>query len=186
MRSLNTLLRGRGVYRGAGYTPFSQPPFRGHYPIAPRGFSLTTNGLKSQAVSAGKIALLRARQPRSTLSLYEDRRLWHPQGALAWPKSKVEKYPRIMDQSNYQPGPYEPSWPPRYPNPKQPIPWKQMAKKSILNAPATTQWSWEHPYKMVICLKRKMRREVMNALGFAGKSGFKKPRYSQFSYVRCY
>lgn len=187
MATLEGLLRGGRVYRGGGYLPFTQPPYRGGYPFtASRGFNLTPNGLLSLALTARTISPLRRPLPSTQLSQYEDRRLWHPDGVYAWPKSKVEKYPRITLGSEYIPGPYEPYWAPRYPDPRRSINWPDMARKSIRLAPATNQWSWEDPYKMIICLKRKMRREIMHALHLAGKTGFKKPKYTQFSYVRCF
>lgn len=54
-----------------------------------------------------------------------------------------------------------------------------------LNITRLSPLSWENPYDMLICLKRKMRREVMHALGIAGSHKIRKPRYTQFSFVRC-
>lgn len=197
---LEKLLRSRLVRQG--YLPFSQPRYRGSMPFSPprghlvwagseirpfvnglvglgisrrpRGISGTTN-----AVPTGKS--LRVARPVLPLHMYEDRRLWHPEGAAAYPVSMVSKTPRIMDQSEIDPDVWR-----RIHKPLRSIPWTKMARESMHLAPATTVWGWDNPSKMIICLKRKIRREIMHAFGMSGKTGFKKPRFTQFSYVRCY
>lgn len=199
MSSLRSLVRGRGVRRGGGYRPFTQPPYRGSYPLAPRGFITSTNRLSSD-VSSG-IFSSRLRAPQLNLSLYEDRRLWHPSGASAWPRSLVEKYPRVTDRSTirYKSQPLPWRWGVPYdpntgeihrlaPSKVDPSGWTYLPDRPgvLEKARALKGYGFENPWKVIICLKRKMRREIMNALGYAGKTGFKKPRYTQYSYVRCY
>lgn len=188
MFELIRILKGgsRGVRRvRKSYHPFSEPPYRGRYPFkgAPRG-TLATSNAAPLGASLFALHALRAR-PTSTLSLYEDRRLWHPLGkAQAFPVSKKSKAPRIVDTFSL-PDETESD---RFKRIKVPrtIPWEKMARESIRLAPATNRWTWENPYEMIICLKRKMRREVLNAMGLAGQTGFKKPKYNQFSHVKCF
>lgn len=45
------------------------------------------------------------------------------------------------------------------------------------------RFSW--PERLVICLKRQIRREVMNAFGFAGQTGFRVPVWSPNSRIEC-
>lgn len=186
MGLLNSILRGaRGVRVRPRHYPFSTPRYTGRYPFksALRGTSATSNAHLA-AIAVLNSAL--QRQPtKSTLSLYEDRRLWHPLGkANAFPISGLSKAPRIVDTFSL-PDETESDRFKRIKMPR-PIPWGKMARESIKYAPATNKWTWENPYEMVVCLKRKMRREVINALGLAGKTGFKKPKYNQFSHVKCF
>lgn len=48
-------------------------------------------------------------------------------------------------------------------------------------------YAFAHPKKTIMCVRRKMRTEVMHALGFAGKGGGKqrKPRFNANSKVHC-
>lgn len=46
-------------------------------------------------------------------------------------------------------------------------------------------FSFRRPSDVVICLKRKIRRRVMHALGFAGQSGFNPPTRTYYSRVIC-
>lgn len=174
----------RGVTRGRPtYVPYGTAPrYKGGYPFgAPRGVSTTTsNSFLPWTLATKPSYLLRARS--SPLSLYEDRRLWHPLGANAWPRSITSSDPRIVEF----PTPRPDIWRKIGTYPKPGLPWKKMARESQKYAPVTTKLTWEDPYKMIICLKRKARREIMNALGMAGKTGFKKPKYTQFSYVKCF
>lgn len=191
MALLDQILRRRG-FRGVRYNPFSQPPYRGRYPLPPpRGISSTTN-IPSSWSPASKLLVLRGR-PASTNYLYEDRRLWHPLGVNAFPKSKIQSYPSITDRLY---DPYREYGPPRtpageplklIPSKKHPSGWTYLPDRpGVLEKARLSNYGFEHPWQTIICLKRKMRREVMNALGYAGKSGFKKPKYTQFSYVRCF
>lgn len=180
--SLESLIRGSRGRLVRSYLPFSEPPYRGNYPFKrPRVVNFDTNALFFLNSTINQNPALRVASPRSTNYLYEDRRVWHPSGSDAWPVSTFESNPRVTDSSVIDPDIWR-----RIHKPLKKIDWAGEAKKSWRLAPATTKWTWEDPYKMIICLKRKMRREVMNALGWAGKTGFKKPKYTQFSYVRCF
>lgn len=189
MGLLNYLIRGgtRGAARGGRYYhPFTAPRYTGRYPFnkALRGTSVTSNAALYGASLYSLSALQRQPASKSTLSLYEDRRLWHPLGKNAFPVSTLSKSPRIVDTWSL-PAETDSDRFKRIKAPR-PIPWEKMARESIKYAPATNKWTWENPYEMVICLKRKMRREVINALGLAGQPGFKKPKYNQFSHVKCF
>lgn len=54
---------------------------------------------------------------------------------------------------------------------------------SFKRALAALQFS--APKEVVVCVKRKVRKEVLHALGKSGKTGQKKPRRNYFSDVRC-
>lgn len=41
------------------------------------------------------------------------------------------------------------------------------------------------PKKVLVCVRRKLRKEVMHALKHTGKSGQKRPTRNQFSHIKC-
>lgn len=41
------------------------------------------------------------------------------------------------------------------------------------------------PKSMLVCVRRQQRREVMHALNKSGRGGQKRPRFNEFSKVRC-
>lgn len=183
-----SITRGRPTYRPYG----TLPRYRGKYPFpTPRGIKATTNAF-SPASATSKLYALRASSPRSTNYLYEDRRLWTPKGQ-DWPRSKTTSNTRVTDRYA---DPYREYGPPRTPfgEPLKLVPskvdpsgWTYIPDRpGVLEKAKYSNYGFENPWKVIICLKRKMRREVMNALGYAGKTGFQKPKYTQFSYVRCY
>lgn len=45
--------------------------------------------------------------------------------------------------------------------------------------------AFQHPNDVLICVRRKQRKEVLHALKKAGKSGQKSPRRSAFSDIHC-
>lgn len=175
MSTLDYLIR-RRVARS--YYPFSQPSYRGTYPLgsARRVSPWITNTPSILRLLVTKTVLS---SPKSSLNLYEDRRLYHPEGKYRPAVSLVESYPTLTETS---------------PNPLRHKPRRiggdlvNPTSGEILSFGAFDPFkiSWSNPWKMAICLKRKMRREVMHALGMAGKTGFKKPKFTQYSYVKCF
>lgn len=171
---------------------------------APRVIPTNANYYNYLSLTTNKNSLLRRRPAsKNTNSIYEDRRQWHPDGVYAYPKSKTQSYPTLVDYSwpSWPQDPFDPYHPLRDPfGPKIDVPYRY---KGPLKTPKGHDYfvgdnpnnslgftrkaplGWENPWDMLICLKRKMRREIMHALGIAGKKNFKKPRYTQFSYVRC-
>lgn len=191
MATLDQLLR-RSVTSGRYYRPFTQPRYSGPYPLgsARRVISSNPNTLP-QSFPLVKNVLFSP----SRLSFYEDRRRWHPEGAFASARSMVESYPQLREkplrQRPFDPDPYDPRTGEIYrdvPSKKfpfsTPIPWRP----SVLERASLDPWkmAFSEPWKVIICLKRKMRKEIMHALGYAGQSGFKKPKFTQYSQVRCF
>jgi hypothetical protein len=201
MSELTRLLGGRGV-RG-GYKPFTSPPWSGGYPFRPRDASAIANVFSKSLAFKYAGTTLRAGTISTPLRYFEDRRLYHPEGVNAWPKSKTEKYPRYIDkQKMFEPLPIfpdDPFFPVRKkpkpasiePHPRDPLYplWRLKHRGNALpmrinSIPMAT---WERPLDMVICLKRKIRREMIHVVRRALGSKFK-PRsrhMTQFSYVRC-
>lgn len=150
---------------------------------ARRGTFATTNPYLSSLLLLNKIGLS---SPKLPLNEYQDRRLWHPLGANRPAVSLTESYPQLTLKPPRRKMVVQ--WPPQ--NPIRRIHGDDIN----INTGEVVRWgaydpfkiSWANPYKMLICLKRKARREVMHASGMAGQSGFKKPKWTQYSYVRCF
>lgn len=160
------------------YLPFTEPRFRGSYPLPKprRVFTLNTNPLSLSVFHPNHLNRLSLANP---LKLYEDRRLWHPEGANALPRSKVQFRTRLLEvppnfegDDVYNPRTGELIY----------------TKSSQLSQKTFSPWKmgFDNPWKTIICLKRKIRREVLMALGYQGAISTKKPRWTQFSYVRCF
>lgn len=45
--------------------------------------------------------------------------------------------------------------------------------------------AFQTPQKVLVCVRRKIRKEVLHALGHSGKSGQKRPRRSAYSDIHC-
>lgn len=185
MRLRGLPYRVRVVHRRGGYYPFTQPSFRGSYLVASRVPNANTKGfLKTVAFNNAIPLRTRSRLP---LSLYEDRRLWHPSGANAWPRSKTQTYPYYIDKqpipNGPDPGPFFPSRPMRVPKPGHLF----RPMLPVRNYNAIPMATWSRPLDMIICLKRKIRREMIHVARHIMGSKFR-PRarkMTQFSYVRC-
>lgn len=189
MATLERLLR-----RAASqYKPFTQPRWRGSFPFAQRVREIShfSNGLPSLSLLSHKSLLYPASRPLK-LQLYEDRRLWHPAKQNYAPRSLVESYPVIGNRTKYIDIGVKPDW--RHGFPLDPTGTGEILKfvKSkthpsgyIYIRDKERNIGWENPWKMIICLKRKMRREILAANGNLG-GAHKKPKWTQFSYVRCF
>lgn len=108
----------------------------------------------------------------STLKLFEDRRTFHPEGdlrpagVLRGPRSRfvVKNVLKRLVNRDIR-GPYG-------------------IKLAHVNV---VPWNvgFERPKDVLICVRRKIRREVLHALHIAGRSGLGSPHYNEFSKVRC-
>lgn len=88
------------------------------------------------------------------LTVFEDRRQFHPQGPTR-PAASISKSRHRLKV--------------------RPDPWKQ-TKATLL---------FDTPDKVLVCVRRGIRKEVMHAIGKAGKRGQKKPRRSEYSSISC-
>lgn len=188
MSLLDSLVRGgyRGLRRRGPpsfptYVTSKTPSFPHKYFPPVRDTSAIANALLFKAGAGGLTP--RPALHRSTLSLYEDRRQWHPD-AVAPARSKVENLVHMGERTTLDPkirrrvisDPLPVWWP------VSPFKKPRVLQQARL---APIQYGFMNPRKVIICLKRKMRREIAHALGFAGSSHNKKPRYNYYSYIRC-
>lgn len=62
---------------------------------------------------------------------------------------------------------------------------KRLSKLRPAAFQPTSAIAFEEPRVAVVCVRRKIRKEVLHATGFAGKRGQRKPRYNEASEVNC-
>lgn len=108
------------------------------------------------------------------LTLYEDRRTWHPEGAQRPARSFNQSRHRLKDllrRSRYKPTQYT----------RRASPLKNQ------NYLPPTTIAFQAPQKVLVCVRRKIRKEILHAFKKTGKSGRKqkKPRFGFYSRISC-
>lgn len=100
---------------------------------------------------------------RSPLYEVEDNRLFHPD-RMVWPRSLRRRVVRLVV-------------------PKAP----RQAARSARRLLRTAQLAFSGPKFVMVCVRRKIRRQVMHAFGRAGRKGAprRRPRRNSYSSVRC-
>lgn len=178
--------------QGARYLPFTEPRYTGSFNLD----ILTQQRVSSRHSIDFASKAMRVARPGLPLYLYEDRRRWHPLGATAFPRSVTETYPTITDVDTiptkpyyppgpYKPGRYDPSYPPDWRKVTTPPQKVDFSKSSDQTKVYGSTYGFENPFRTVICMRRRIRREVMHALGFSGRA-YKKHHMSPYSNVRCF
>lgn len=95
------------------------------------------------------------------LTVYEDRRLFHPD-PLPAARSFNRRVARIVEH-------------PRNVN----VP-SRLSGRSF-----STRFSFDVPADVLVCVRRKIRKEVIHAIGKSGKAGQRPPRRNQWSDIHC-
>lgn len=64
---------------------------------------------------------------------------------------------------------------------------KNVSRYSGFDRPSSVPWrvGFASPSRVMVCIRRKIRRGVMHALGYAGKTGFRRSHRNYYSSVRC-
>lgn len=121
------------------------------------------------------------RLPRSVLSLVspvpylsplthiEDRRLWHPEGRYAPARSFSRSRHRLTIVSGSS---------------RSHVSRRSRGLPSLSSLPAH-RIGFEQPERVLICVRRKMRREVLHALRKTGRVGQRRPRRNWYSSISC-
>lgn len=107
-------------------------------------------------------------RPIPPLSLFEDRRRFHPEGIYAPPMSfntfrvrlHIPKRPRRLVKVSRSPRP-------------------------VKFANVAPQLAFQFPVKVLICARRKIRKSVLFAKRKTGKSGQRRPHFNYYSSVKC-
>lgn len=140
----------------------------------------TYNGptLKERAWKLTPLPLRRAiyqkqvQAKRDTLRQYEDRRTFHPQGPQRSARSFSSFHHRLrvagipIVETNRDAG------------------YQQNFISGNFDA-LPYRIGFVKPERILICVRRKIRREVLHALKIAGGRGFKRPTFNEYSSVRC-
>lgn len=101
-----------------------------------------------------------------SLTLYEDRRQFHPEGIYAPAKSFNSTRHRIaVPKSNYK------------------VPLSQYS--ALGQTYPTYKLAFEAPTKVLVCVRRKIRKQVLHALSKTGKVGQNRPKISDYSHISC-
>lgn len=175
-------------YTGPGYLPFTEKLYTGGYPFPPpEGRSGFRFGLREAVVFANRNTLFRnglnnplLHDRKTYLKDYEDRRLFHPTGAAPF-RSLRQTYVPMLDLEPIDPKRWE-----RIGRIRK-IDWKTRSRVDATPRIYPGELGFHSFQRMVICMKRKIRREVLHALNIAGKSGQFNPRsQNPYHYVRCY
>lgn len=104
----------------------------------------------------------RSRVTSTYLTQIEDRRLWHPEGIYAPAKSFNQSRHRLV---------------------AQPIARVFTGSGYKLTRPSTIAFA--APKKVLICVRRGIRKQVLHALNKTGKVGQNRPRRSYYSSISC-
>lgn len=182
MAILERLLR---VSRGPKpYYPFSEPRWRGQFPFGSAKRDIFHVSNLSPLYRSLSLSRLSLPSRQSIYQLYQDRRTWHPEGAFRPAVSTRHSYPKIVDTPLRIDETDRERWE-RISQPRRKINWKPAVLAKYKMAPG--RLAFEDPNAMVICLERKMRKEVLHALGIAGSSHKAKiHNWNAYSHVRCF
>lgn len=137
-----------------------------------RGPTLKERAWQYTPLSIRRAIYQKQAQKRHDLRQYEDRREFHPQGKQRPARSFNSFHHRLRVAG---------------------IPIVEVARPAGYQQNFITDNFEALPYKVgfvqpkrvLICVRRKIRREVMHALKFAGGTGQKKPKYNHYSSVSC-
>lgn len=108
---------------------------------------------------------------KTPLQLYEDRRLWHPEGAFAPAKSFSRARHRLTLQT-YTPAPRS-------------LNRDRFAHLRSFNRQTKARISFAQPDRVLICVRRNIRKQVLHAFRKTGKVGQKRPKFTFYSRISC-
>lgn len=108
-------------------------------------------------------------KPLSVLRLFEDRRFFHPEGVQAPARS----FTRLSHRLEFRAGPLRVSYRPT------------RVAMGLENPYPSWKIGFVKPKEVLICVRRRIRRQVMHAFKIAGRSGLGGPRYNAYSKVSC-
>lgn len=95
---------------------------------------------------------------RLSLALFEDRRTFHPVAAQRPARSFSHPRHRLVAASVPQNRPYQ-----------------------RMTAPV----AFQAPRRVLVCVRRRIRKQVIHAFGHAGRTGQKRPRRNEYSTINC-
>lgn len=104
---------------------------------------------------------------RTPLTLFEDRRQWHPEGIYAPARSFSQTRHRLVPVIGRSPIKQRPgrAWYPGF-----------QGREVI---------AFRAPQKTLICVRRKIRKEVLHAFRKTGRGGQRSPKFNHYSSISC-
>lgn len=121
---------------------------------------------------ANRLELARVRLPRRNLQLLEDRRLFSP--VTVRPVSTLRRDAVVRTR------PVIVAAPPVVASPSRS---RRSTKSGLDIVPSRVRFG--APRRVLICVRRRRRREVLHAKGVAGRRGLRRPRRNFWSEVSC-
>lgn len=112
-------------------------------------------------------SVLPSRPSPVDLRLFEDRRHYHPDpvrpaNSFTRTRHRLKLYTNQPRQSSHSP-----------------------SRINVYTPSVAVGVGFDRPRRVLVCVRRKQRREVIFAKNKHGKSGQKKPKFNRFSKVRC-
>lgn len=105
---------------------------------------------------------------KTRLRQYEDRRTYHPLGDVAPPKTLQGKLARIIaNKTNHT------------------VFEATNLKSKLPNIPSPIAVAFSQPENVLVCVRRKIRKEVLHALKLNGRNGSARSRRNSNSDIRC-
>ena len=101
----------------------------------------------------------------SQLSLIEDRRVYNPLGSLS-PARSISRNTHALVVPNDRVSPS-----------------RSRSNRSFLSPPSFV--GFQAPKKVLVCVRRQRRKEVLHALKKTGRVGQRRPRFSDYSSIKC-
>jgi len=103
-------------------------------------------------------------QPPKLLQLFEDRRTWHPDRSPVRVPRSFSRPTKLAISSDI---------------------YRRSAPRHLAQSMPPAGISFKAPDQVVMCVRRKIRREVLHAFSHAGRGGQRKPKWGPWSHVNC-
>lgn len=135
-----------------------------------KGRVISVNSNRRLPLSRSPLAVSDFKPMTRQLDLFEDRRTFHPEGKSAPARSTNRSRHRLQSP---------------------PVKEAAFSHQDSLNYPSAHSVqphaiaAFTAPKKVLVCVRRKIRKEVMHALGKSGRSGQRRPRRSEYSSIQC-
>jgi len=115
-----------------------------------------------------------------------DRRFYHPDGMRA-PLAVTSRLSSRLVQRSYVPSRllYRSSPSRVFSRSSNAVSARNVRSRRNLSLYSPSAVAFKAPSRVLLCVRRQQRKEVMHAYSFAGKSGQRSPRRNQWSHIRC-
>lgn len=147
-----------------------------------------TNEFPNRRLPPDPISVLRFRQFAGQLSAREDRRTWHPEGPFrsAASLSSTRHRLKVIQHPAVRRTPY-----------RSPLATLRHLRSLVspghlvgtalspITKPISERVAFVDPRRVITCIRRRIREEVLHALRKTGKTGQRRPKWTEYSHVSC-